>query len=281
MRVEQLGDGDPSVAVVAAIHGDEPCGVHAVERLLADAPAVREPVKLVVANERALDAGVRYVDADLNRSFGEDVPEDAHERVLAERMADEIRGCTVLAVHSTQSHAAPFAISSGVDAPVPALVPALSVDALVDTGDFGAGRLFATEADILEVEAGLQGSETAAENAVELVREFLAATGVLADSDEPSPGREVPVFEMGESIQKPPAETYEVFAENFQEVTEGDTYAAADGEPLVADEAFWPVLLSPYGYAHQFGYRGEPAGVLQSSEDGANSTSVSSLSSAQ
>jgi hypothetical protein len=40
-------------------------------------------------------------------------------------------------------------------------------------------------------------------------------------------------------------------------------------------------LLSPYGYAHQFGYRGEPAGVLQSSEDGANSTSVSSLSSAQ
>jgi len=283
MRVEQLGgddDGggeDPSVAVVAGVHGDEPCGVRAVDRLLDDAPAVTEPVKLVVANERALDAGVRYVDADLNRSFDDDVPGDAHERVLAERLADEIRDCTVLSVHSTQSHADPFAISSGVDAPVPAVVPALSVAALVDTGDFGDGRIFAADADIVEVEAGLQGSETAAENAYTLVREFLTATGALPG--DPA-RRDVPVFEMGASIPKPSADEYEVFVENFEEVAAGDTYAAADGEPLVADEPFWPVLLSPYGYAHQFGYRGEPAGVLQSSE-GANATSVSSLSSAQ
>jgi len=277
MRVEQLGDGEPSVAVVVGVHGDEPCGVRAVERLLDDAPDVLAPVKLVVANERALDAGVRYVDADLNRSFTDDVPEDAHERRLAERLADEIRDCTVLSVHSTQSHADPFAISSGVDVPVPSVVPALSVAALVDTGDFGDGRIFAADADILEVEAGLQGSEAAAENAYTLVREFLAATGVLAGD---LVHHEVPVFEMGESIPKPSADRYEVFVENFQEVAAGETYAAADGEPLVADEPFWPVLLSPYGYTHQFGYRGEPAGVLQSS-DGANSTSVSSLSSAQ
>ncbi|SEV86952.1 M14 family metallopeptidase [Halobacterium jilantaiense] len=277
MRVEQLGDGEPSVAVVVGVHGDEPCGVRAVERLLDDDPAVLSPVKLVVANERALDAGVRYVDADLNRSFTDDVPEDAHERRLAERLADEIRGCTVLSVHSTQSHADPFAISSGVDAPVPSVVPALSVAALVDTGDFGDGRIFAADADILEVEAGLQGSEPAAENAYTLVREFLTATEVLPG--DPA-RREVPVFEMGESIPKPSGDEYEVFVENFQEVAAGEAYAAADGEPLVADEPFWPVLLSPYGYKNQFGYRGEPAGVLQSS-DGANSTSVSSLSSAQ
>ena len=277
MRVEQLGDGEPSVAVVVGVHGDEPCGVRAVERLLAESPAVLAPVKLVVANERALDAGVRYVDADLNRSFTDEVPADAHERRLAERLADEIRGCTVLSVHSTQSHADPFAISSGVDAPVQSVVPALSVSALVDTGNFGDGRIFAADADIVEIEAGLQGSEAAAENAFRLVREFLTASGVLAGD---LARREVPVFEMGESIPKPSADEYEVFVENFEEVAAGDTYAAADGEPLVADEPFWPVLLSPYGYAHQFGYRGEPAGVLQSS-DGANSTSVSSLSSAQ
>jgi predicted deacylase len=277
MRVEQLGDGEPSVAVVVAVHGDEPCGVRAVERLLDQAPEVLAPVKFVVANERALEAGVRYVDADLNRSFADDVPPDAHERRLAERLAEEIRSTTVLSVHSTQSHADPFAISSGLDAPVPSVVPELSVAALVDTGKFGDGRLFATDADILEVEAGLQGTDTAAENAYTLVREFLTATEVLPGD---AVRREVPVYEMGTSIPKPPADEYEVFVENFEEVSAGDTYAAADGEPLVADESFWPVLLSPYGYSHQFGYRGEPAGVLQSS-DGANSTSVSSLSSAQ
>jgi len=263
MRVEQVGDGEPEVAVVGGIHGDEPCGVRAVQRLLGDDPDVLEPVKFIVANERALDAGVRYLDADLNRSFGEDVPEDAHEVDLARRLADEIRGCTVLAIHSTQSHADPFAITAGFDRSVADVVTRLPVVATVDTHGFGEGRLFVSDADIVEVEAGLQGTETAAENAYRLAREFLTATGALPGSPVQ---REVPVFEMGEAIPKPPANEYEVFVENFERVEGGETFAAADGEELVADEPFWPILLSPYGYAGQFGYRGRRRGVLGETE---------------
>ena len=263
MRVEQLGDGDPDVAVVGSVHGDEPCGARAVERLLEDDPDVLQPVKLVVANEVALDRGVRYVDADLNRSIGEDIPEDAHERSLARRLAGEVQSCTVLSLHSTQSHASPFAITAGLDGPVPDVVPYLSVAALVDTKGFGEGRLFASDADIVEAEAGLQGTDTAAENAYRLSREFLTAVGAL-------PGdcvhRNVPVFEMGDSIPKPPADEYEVFVENFERVERGETFAAAAGEALVADEPFWPVLLSPYGYPGQFGYRGERRGILGETE---------------
>jgi succinylglutamate desuccinylase len=69
MRIEQFGEGDPEVAVVGGIHGDEPCGVRAIERLLENPPSVRRPVALVVANERALAAGTRRVDEDLNRAF--------------------------------------------------------------------------------------------------------------------------------------------------------------------------------------------------------------------
>ncbi|MFB6269158.1 MAG: succinylglutamate desuccinylase/aspartoacylase family protein, partial [Halobacterium sp.] len=233
MRVEQLGDGDPEIAVVGSVHGDEPCGARAVERLLDDDPDVLRPVKLIVANELALERGVRYVDADLNRSIGEDVPEGAHERDLARRLADEIQGCTVLSLHSTQSHADPFAITAGLDGPVPDVVPHLSVVALVDTQGFGEGRLFASDADIVEAEAGLQGTDTAAENAYRLSREFLTAVGALpGDAVE----REIPVFEMGDSIPKPPADEYEVFVENFERVERGETFAAADGQELVADD---------------------------------------------
>ncbi|NIC00527.1 succinylglutamate desuccinylase/aspartoacylase family protein [Halobacterium sp. R2-5] len=278
MRVEQLGDGEPEVAIVGSVHGDEPCGARAIERLLDADLDVLEPVKLVVANERALEAGVRYLDADLNRSFGEDVPEDAHEVELARRLADEIRGCTVLSIHSTQSHADPFAITAGFDGPVPDVVTRLPVVATVDTHGFGEGRLFVSDADIVEVEAGLQGTETAAENAFRLARAFLTAVDVLPGS---AVEREIPVFEMGEAIPKPPADEYEVFVENFERVERGETFAAADGEKLVADDPFWPVLLSPYGYAGQFGYRGQHRGTAGQSSDDANSTSVSSLSSAQ
>lgn len=32
--MRHLGDGEPEIAVVGGIHGDEPCGVNAVETLL-------------------------------------------------------------------------------------------------------------------------------------------------------------------------------------------------------------------------------------------------------
>ncbi|MFC4552615.1 MULTISPECIES: succinylglutamate desuccinylase/aspartoacylase domain-containing protein [Halorussus] len=265
MRIEQLGDGTPEVAVVAAIHGDEPCGVRAVERLLSDAPDVERPVKLVVANEEALEKGVRYVEEDLNRAFPGDPNADTHEGRLASALASELRDCTTLSLHSTQSYGEPFALVDTVGAVARSLCPFLPVSVLVQTGEESEGRLISYP-HTLEVECGYQGSERAAENAVELVYGFLEATGVLAD-DEPVVGAardDVTVFGLGNPVPKPPADEYEVFAENFQQVAAGEAFAAADGDELVAEAAFWPVLMSAYGYQTVFGYRGERIGVLES-----------------
>ncbi|MFB6293250.1 MAG: succinylglutamate desuccinylase/aspartoacylase family protein, partial [Halonotius sp.] len=97
MKVYELGDGDPEVAVVGGIHGDEPCGPLAIKRLLAEEPTVDRPVKLIVANEEALEAGERYLDADLNRVFPGDASADSHEHALAAAIAREVEGCTTLA----------------------------------------------------------------------------------------------------------------------------------------------------------------------------------------
>lgn len=260
MRVYQLGEGTPQVAVVGGVHGDEPCGARAVERIVSDDPPVERPVRLVVANERALERDVRYVDRDLNRAFGDDVASDAHEYGLASELAEELTGCTVLSIHSTQSYPEPFGIVNGFDGPVRDVAPRLSVEALVDV-DAEEGRLFAVEAtDLIEVEAGLQGTDRAAENAYRLAREFLTATGALPGR---TVSREVPVFRIGERVEKPAAERYEVFAENFDRVTAGDPFAAVDGEPLVAEEPFVPVLMSARGYEDIFGYAGDRVGTLE------------------
>ena len=264
MRIEQLGEGTPEIAVVAGIHGDEPCGVRAIERLLAEAPAVERPVKLIVANEVALERGVRYVDEDLNRAFPGDPDADTHEGRLAAALAREIRDCTTLSLHSTQSYAGPFALVDTVDAVARSVCPYLPVSVLVETEAESDGRLIEYP-HVLEVECGLQGSEQAAENAVDLVYGFLAGTGALADP-EPVAGEgtdEVVVFSLERPIPKVPADEYEVFVENFERVAAGETFAAADGRELVADEPFYPVLLSPYGYEDVFGYRGERVGVLE------------------
>ena len=261
MQIERLGDGDPEVAVVGGIHGDEPSGVAAVERFLADRPSVDRPVAFVLANERAVAAETRYVDADLNRSFPGDPDSEAHEERLAARLTEELGDCAVLALHSTQSYGDPFAVVDGLGSFEREHCPALPVEAVVEAGRFDAGRIFASLPRTIEVECGLQGSQAAADNAVTITRAFLQATGVLP-GDPPTRRTSLPVFDLQRSVPKAPAADYEVYAENFQPVPEGDPFAAADGEQLRAPEDFYPVLMSAEGYEEQFGYAATRVGTL-------------------
>ncbi|MBZ6493504.1 succinylglutamate desuccinylase/aspartoacylase domain-containing protein [Natrinema longum] len=259
MRVAQLGSGTPEIAVVAGIHGDEPCGVRAVERLLDDRPTVKRPVKLVVANEAALERQVRFIDEDLNRAFPGTPDAKTHEGQLANELVAELEGCLTFSMHSTQSHADPFAIVNGVSETAKDIVPQLPVTAMVETSNFAEGRLFSA-IDTVEVECGLQGSETAAENADRLTRAFLTAVDALPGD---TVRRELPVYRLVDVIRKGQADTYEVFVENFTEVDAGAPFAAADGDEQIADESFYPVLMSPNGYQDVFGYAAEKLEVLE------------------
>ncbi|MFB6172396.1 MAG: succinylglutamate desuccinylase/aspartoacylase family protein [Haloarculaceae archaeon] len=261
MRVEQLGEGTPEVAVLGGVHGDEPCGVRAVEHLLEERPAVERPVKCIVANEEAIARDVRYVDEDLNRAFPGDPSADTHEGRLAARLHGELRDCVTLSMHSTQSHPEPFAVVNEVGPVAEAVCPYLSIESIVEAGDFTQGRLV-EYADVVEVECGLQRSETAAENGVRLAREFLGAVGAL-----PGEARDrrsgVPIYRLSELIPKEAGQAHEVFVENFGRVAAGEPFAATDGSELVADEPFYPVLLSPYGYENVFGYAADLVGRLE------------------
>jgi predicted deacylase len=267
MRIHQLGEGQPETAVVAGVHGDEPCGVRAVERLLADEPDVDRPVKLIVANEAALDQGVRFIDEDLNRAFPGDLDAESHESRLAHELAREVQGCTVLALHSTQSYAEPIVVIDTVDAIARSIAPLLPADVLIETDEHTDGRLI-EHAHTIEVECGLQGTEQAAENGYWLLRAFLAATNVLpgptTDERLATPERnEVRVFRLDGPIPKPPGTEYDVVVPNFERVEAGERFAIADGAALTADEPFYPVLLSAEGYDEIFGYAATAAGTLE------------------
>jgi succinylglutamate desuccinylase len=255
MRVETLGDGEPEVAIVGGIHGDEPCGSIAVETLLEEAPDVERPVKLIVANEKARARGVRYVDEDLNRAFPGSPDAETHEGRLAHDLLGEIRGCEILSLHSTQSYPVPFALVDELDGHARSICPYLSVEAVVETAGYSEGRLIAYP-DVIELECGLQRSAAAAENAIQLSREFLVAVGALSGETATPRHHPLTVFALDEQIPKPPATQYDVFVENFERVAEGDRFAAADGEALVAEEPFYPILLSAEGYENVFGYAG-------------------------
>lgn len=251
MQVHTVGEGTPEVAVVGAVHGDEPCGARAIERFLATDPEVDRPAKLIVANERALDRGVRYVETDLNRALPGDPESDLYEERLAHELATEVEGCLSLGIHSTVSYGDAFANVAYLNERKRDIAAHLPVTGIVDFTAVSDGRSVELPG-FVDIEAGHQGSEQAVDNAYDCIVAFLQTTGVLpGDPPAQDPG----FYEVTEAMYKEPTRTYRVVAENFERVAPGDAFATVDGDPLVADDEFWPVLMSAAGHDTLLGYR--------------------------
>jgi hypothetical protein len=274
VRIYDLGDGDPEYAVVACLHGDETCGLRAVEHLRAQRGRLREPLRLVVANERALDAGQRAVDTDLNRAFPGDSDGETHERRLAVEVLDAVRDTTVLDLHSTVSSEEPFTIVVDATERALELAAASGTDHVVEASYVGGGLL--SHVDGVAVECGLKQSAAAAGNAVRIVARFLAAADLLDRPEDlltetlpdPTPGHGLPartpatpptVYRIDGELGR---RGDEFDGENFVRVEPGEQYGHRDGDPLTADGEFYPVLMSSDGYDEKLGFRGEQIGSL-------------------
>jgi predicted deacylase len=260
MQVHTVGEGTPEVAVVGAVHGDEPCGARAIERFLASTPDVGRPAKLIIANERALERGVRYIETDLNRALPGDPESDLYEERLAHDLATEVEGCLSLGIHSTVSYDAAFANVAYLNERKREIAAHLPVTGIVDFTAVSDGRSVELPG-FVDIEAGYQGSDAAVDNAYDCLVAFLRTTGVLpGDPPAQDPG----FYEVSEAIYKEPGREYEFRGENFERVDAGEVFATVDGEPLTADEAFWPVLMSSHGHDVLLGYRSTYHGPFSS-----------------
>lgn len=121
----------PLIVCVAGLHGNEPAGVFALQRVFASLarhrPVFRGRLVGLAGNLTALRLGRRYVDRDLNRCWGpEDVAEirlsrgtagegrveDREQRALIDELEAELDACPaevfVLDLHTTSAPSAPF-----------------------------------------------------------------------------------------------------------------------------------------------------------------------------
>lgn len=267
MKLIERGSGNPRVAVVGGIHGDEPAGVQIVDRL-ADTPAVGDAdgtVQLMTANEPAVEAGERYVETDLNRAFPGDDTSDAYESALATRIVELLSGAdAVLALHTSHSAPPPFAIYSQLTEAVRRTVTGLPVEYAMDSSGLRGTTLDSVLPHTVSLETGRQGSNDAVEAGYEAALSFLRAHGVI-DDEEPA-FTETRVVEGHEEVPKGTGEPH-VHYTNFEEIPKGEIFARDDTYThRVDDEGIVPVLASEHGYEDIFGLYGSFSRTLEPPE---------------
>jgi predicted deacylase len=262
MRLIERGSGSPRIAVVGGIHGDEPAGERIVERLADEVAVEKGTLQLVVANEPALAAGVRYTETDLNRTFPGDVEADAYETALAPRLTAILEGAdAILALHTSHSAPPPFAIYSGCTEIVRKSITGMPVEYVVDSSNLRGSTLDSTLPNTISLETGKQGSDEAVEFGLEAVRDFLGVHGILGERDPAY--TETTVVTAEEEVPKGGGDP-EVFYRNFEEIPAGEVFARDDEYThRVTTSGKVPVLASEYGYDDIFGLYGRVTGTIE------------------
>lgn len=246
MNVIKRGEGEPKFTVVGSIHGDEPAGKKSIEKVLDSDYEFKKPVKFIIANEKALKENVRFIESDLNRSFPGDKESNKHEERLAAELLKEIGDSKVLDIHTTHSFDSPFANTKSFEDPEMEMIKASGAEYAVKFEE-NQGTLTDFKTGIV-VETGLQHSNQAVENAVNVIENFLAYFNVIDEEFEVSKPN---LFVQEEKVE----EDWQFLKENFQKVEKGEVYASRGDEELVAEEDFYPVLMSTNGYNGVLGHK--------------------------
>ncbi len=234
MFIDQLKDGvvrvsatkdcpRPYVGVCGSMHGNEPCGGKAVERIAQELrDGILQPgtgtIFLIRANPEAISQGRRHTlkGDDLNRlwdfSFTESLRQEAwgyeHHRVLELR---EVLGDldVFLDLHSAATSTPPFAVSNGV-AKSDDIAKRIGVSFLVQSW-YGLadkviiGFLRLANVPALSVECGAHDDPEISDKAYRIASRFLQVTGALSDRTEHQEN-DVRTVHVVETITKPSAE---------------------------------------------------------------------------
>ncbi len=208
--VWEQGRPGPLFLVLGGLHGNEPAGVLAAARVLAELRQRETPIRgrfvALVGNKSALQMGVRYLDRDLNRAWTdervdklqrqapeEDRAEDREQRelwgALREHMdAQAWSKVGLLDLHSTSADGCPFTIMAdtlqnrrlALALPVPLL---LGLEESVD------GTLLAWLGEKGHVAVCLEGGQNELESTVDhhaaAIWLGLEALGLVAAEDVP------------------------------------------------------------------------------------------------
>lgn len=238
-RIQGQSDGPTSV-ILGGVHGNEVCGVEAIDAILPTLSIEHGTLWVGKANLRAIDQNVRFVDTNLNRMFVDDeLLSSAEMEGYEYGRAQEIKSIlqeadALLDVHASFTPGArPFAIC---EPNAKEIVSNLPIDLVVsgfDEVEPGGTDYYMNKLGKIGIciECGYLGDPATTDIAIASIKSFLAVRGHI-DQGAPADGQTQEYIRMYKLYKTKVNFSLDHDFEDFERVNEGQTLGT-DGEEVV------------------------------------------------
>lgn len=249
---------DPSfkVLIVGCTHGDELIGTWILNELSA-IKLLRGSITGILANTRAMERGVRYLESDLNRSFPGNLNGTYEER-LATKLLPIIKDADlVIDIHSTRSDLRSAMITTKLSPStrklaVAAHAPRLLVmeitknNALISHAKLGIAFEYGNDSRKSTRVATLRG-----------IKKILQHHKMISGKSYAGQRHKTEVLRVRQAVKKPTGYALAGTVKNFKYIKEGEIFAVNGESSIRAKKGFYPILFGNNTYPDIFGFMGE------------------------
>lgn len=242
------------VIINIATHGDEKIGV-AVAKNIEKLNIDKNTLAIQIANMRAFRLNKRYIDQDLNRSFGGKKDGNYEER-RAYELSPVIRSADlVIDIHSTTSSSKDAVIVTKLDKKTLKYVKAIQPKYVLIMNATKNNALISQAKIGIAFEYGKDKDQATIRKTTFGIKRLLNYLGIINTKIE---NRKVDAeyFEVGSIVPKPNGFKLIKGIKNYKLIKKGSVYAAKKDKELRAKSDFYPILFGEKKYENFFGFKG-------------------------
>lgn len=247
LNITKIGYGKPLISIVGCLHGNEIIGKRVIDKLK-DICLLKGSLKLIVANEKAIQKKQRIVDGDLNRSFPGKKNGNYEER-LAHSISKEIKDSDiVIDIHATTSDFDRIAIITNLlkaTKNILRLVPCEKV-ALIRKNVFGGGEMIRSVNVGLAIEYGPNKKGTNYKKALIEIMAILKNLDMIKGSKLNYVKKEL--YAVTGSYKIPKFFKTSKNIKNFKLVKKGAVIGWSAGKEMRSNKNFYPVFVGEENY---------------------------------
>lgn len=252
IKIKKYNIDGPKIAIVGCVHGNELIGEKVMKKIR-NLDIKKGQLATIIANEKAMKKGARFIDTDLNRSFPGN-KNGTLEEEIAFKLLDILKNYDfIIDIHSTTTDTKSLIIITRLNSKIKKILRFLKPKRIaLMPPKFSRHSLSYNAKMCVSFEYGKDKSAKALKETIKDIKNLLLYFDMIDGSNKNKNKTEF--YKIVSAVKKEKKFKLHKIS-NFKLVKKGQIIAKCKNEKINADEDFYPILFGERAYKDIFGFK--------------------------